>query len=788
LSKIRLDKIQLSWFRGAAQNGILELNSKNAVVYGTNASGKSSFVDAIEYIIRNGKVSHLSHEYSGRRQELGIRNTHAPDEAMSQCAICFDDGSQVSAEIAPNGTFIITSEPPNLKTRVQKWVLENHILRQDEVARFIISTKGEKYSVLLPLLGLDNLEYTADNLKSLGASVKEQSKVETVKIFVRQLANKANVYFTRPTYEDAIRRLSGISKKYIETPPIGNVPQISKQLGEVIDQRIDSLKPEYDRYLILSQVSDAELDAKLEDMISARENVIGKVDALLDCRIAVLESTLEFTHALDLDKEIPCPSCGQIVRGRDLADHVTRELESLIEVRKLRDAEEEARRSLATALNQAVERTRVPIIAEWLQLSEQKEVTDTLEKLDLLRLTKPDAYWTEEQLEGLREAIPKLVDLVKREIEKAPPSIKELIEDRELVQIGSTVPGILALQNYIKRIEVLTSALETGERLVRDEIKSRTESIIEEISVEVQRLWSKLHPNEPIEEVRLYIPGLADRAIDIALKFFGVDQPSPRLTLSESHRNCLGLCIFLSLALLRADREHPIVLDDIVSSLDREHRGRIADVLVEDLADRQVLLFTHDREWYNELRYILPSSEWKFMVLRPWENPSIGLQWSESIYTFDDTRTLLPDHPKECGNSVRAVMDGQLAIIAEKLRITLPYLRGDQNDRRTCVEFLNRIIGEAPRRLLKKQGDRWLPYPDPISDWNTARDHLIARGDRASHTGTLTVGEAEKLIEICERALNHFRCPSCGDYVWIANQSSREWLQCTCGELQWRYG
>ena len=31
-------------------------------------------------------------------------------------------------------------------------------------------------------------------------------------------------------------------------------------------------------------------------------------------------------------------------------------------------------------------------------------------------------------------------------------------------------------------------------------------------------------------------------------------------------------------------------------------QGRVAKILIEDLVDRQVLLFTHDREWFSELR------------------------------------------------------------------------------------------------------------------------------------------------------------------------------------------
>ena len=77
---MRLERIDLSWFRGAADPVALEADCKSVVVYGQNGSGKSSFVDAIEYLLRDGRVGHLSHEYSGKRQEKGLPNTHTPKD------------------------------------------------------------------------------------------------------------------------------------------------------------------------------------------------------------------------------------------------------------------------------------------------------------------------------------------------------------------------------------------------------------------------------------------------------------------------------------------------------------------------------------------------------------------------------------------------------------------------------------------------------------------------------------------------------------------------------------
>jgi hypothetical protein len=182
----------------------------------------------------------------------------------------------------------------------------------------------------------------------------------------------------------------------------------------------------------------------------------------------------------------------------------------------------------------------------------------------------------------------------------------------------------------------------------------------------------------------------------------------------------------------------------------------------------------------------LPENKWKFLALRPWENPEVGLRWSKSVDTFDDARSLVDINPEACGNRVRAIMDTHLSIVAEKLEIQLPFLRGEKNDRRTCIDFLEKIIRDALKRLRKKEGGKWLPYGEPIADWKNAKSLLIAWADRASHSGSLTKFEAQELIKECEKALSHFRCGSCRSYLWSAKQSSNGTLQCTCGNLQWR--
>ena len=104
---MRIKSIQLAWFRGAADPVSLEPNCKSMVVYGANGSGESSFVDGVEYVLRDGKIGHLSHEYSGKHQEKGIPNTHKPQSRKTELVITFQDDSEHRTEIEQNGSYSV---------------------------------------------------------------------------------------------------------------------------------------------------------------------------------------------------------------------------------------------------------------------------------------------------------------------------------------------------------------------------------------------------------------------------------------------------------------------------------------------------------------------------------------------------------------------------------------------------------------------------------------------------------------------------------------------------------
>ena len=381
-----------------------------------------------------------------------------------------------------------------------------------------------------------------------------------------------------------------------------------------------------------------------------------------------------------------------------------------------------------------------------------------------------------------------LIDAAASASKDAPPDAQQLSKDKQMVEAGKAVFAAIEQAGAAARAEALVSFITSLEQGIRDEIRLRSQIVIDQISAEIQAMWAILHPDEAIEDVRLYLPNGADKAIDIGLKFHGVEQDSPRLTLSEGYRNSLGLSIFLAMAKREADKDRPMFLDDVVVSLDRNHRGMIQELLEKEFSGRQVVVLTHDREWYTELRQQLDSKSWTFKALLPYETPNIGIRWSHKTTTFDDARAQLEERPDSAGNDARKIMDVELALIAERLQIRLPYLRGDKNDKRMAHDFLQRFLSDGKGCFQKKEGGGYVAHKDAIEALDKADRLLISWANRASHTFDLLRPEATKLIDVCEKAIEFFKCSSCSKGVWFAEAEGPEWVQCQCGETRWRYG
>lgn len=780
---MRLKSLAISWFRGAADEIVLELSGNSAVVYGPNGSGKSSFVDAIEYAI-HGKIAHLSHEYSGKKQERGVQNTHR--KPADDCVLCvsFQDDSSRRITFAKDGSASsVGAEVPLLST----WDYRRTILRQDEVSAFIRDTKGEKYSALLPLLGLSDLELAAENLHQLANAVEETTGLRELLAVLEQTRVQRLKHFGADTPEQIADAVRTLFNSYCSARPLPERAdaQATQVLSE-IDTRIAASSADLREFVAVQSLALLNIQVSVISIAALGAKLSAMTEPMLEERLAILEASIGYVSGIAENEDVTCPACGSAVGSADFKLHVEAERVRLTAIIAISNERKAAIGLLCDDLATIKTTSKKPEFVRWVE--RESDRAPCRKYVDSLDVAKVRSSCTEADLDNIEEHVVPLIAAAAVSAVNAPADAKQLSLDRQRVEVAISSIREREQALVVARSLALKSYLLKFEQSVRACIKQRAGTVIADISTDVQGLWALLHPGKPIDDVTLCMPPDVDKALDIRLSFHGVAQDSPRLTLSEGYRNSLGLCIFLAMARREAGNDLPLILDDVIVSLDRHHRGLLIDLLRAEFSTRQIIVLTHDREWFTELRQRLAGSDWLFRRLLPYESPKVGIRWSHSTATFDDAKAHLATRPDSAGNDARKIMDIELALIVEKLQIRLPYLRGERNDMRMAHELIERIVSDGKKCFQHRENASHTPHPQALVTVQTAGNLLAAWGNRGSHTFDLELSEATKLIEACEAALAVFACGACKKPVWFAEAGGPEWIQCECGALRWRYG
>lgn len=120
------------------------------------------------------------------------------------------------------------------------------------------------------------------------------------------------------------------------------------------------------------------------------------------------------------------------------------------------------------------------------------------------------------------------------------------------------------------------------------------------------------HASDRLKSLRL--PTAVGESIEI--EFATGDKCDALQVLSEGHIRCLGLAILL--AKITRDRLPFLIFDDVVNSIDDEHRGAIIDLILnpEEVGKRQLIVTTHGEDFVKRLENAVPMMRYKEMVTR----------------------------------------------------------------------------------------------------------------------------------------------------------------------------
>lgn len=602
---------------------LLKPDGKNIVIWGPNGAGKSAVVDAVDFLL-TGKISRLMGKGTGgiSLAEHGAHVDHTPEEARVRAVLRIPgvaEPLQVERCMGkPNTLECDKKAEGHLQPILDMARRGQHVLTRREILKYITADAGTRAQEIQALLNVSEIEDIRTALVS--ARNKLKTECESAKKALDRSKGVVSATIQERTYsEEAVLNFVNERRKVLGGQPIASIKANTLRQGLAAlaslpsNEAVNTAMFEHDVQNVQRAISGPDQIQLAKDDTELRA-LLTKVRADVQLRRELSRQQLTRLGLSLIDESGDCPLCDKTWPPGELREYLEN---------RLRTAE------VATQHCQEIERlsSNMLVSVNSTIASLQNIVGDAQKAAVEARQIQPLQGWITD-LQRLRTSLENALDAYPGDF--TLQQVKQLLAPTDVAQVlpqilssvqakyPKTTPEqtawemLIRLEENLKALEKAQAEFEAAElsqkradKLLSSFEKARDSvlgKLYDEISDRFSKLYLGLHGSDESSFKAKIQPRGA--GLDFEVDFFGRGVHPPHALHSEGHQDSMGLCLYLALAeRLTEGLIDLTILDDVVMSIDADHRRQICNLLTSVFPNKQFLITTHDRTWATQLRY-----------------------------------------------------------------------------------------------------------------------------------------------------------------------------------------
>ena len=710
----KIKKVIITGLRGVRNKIELLLSERSILLYGDNGTGKSSISDSLEWFF-NDKVTHLA----GSEIDLkdALRSSALSDADTSCVEIEFTKASANSSKTLSykKGKLIseFSSKTADFNSYITTTQKENLILRYQHLRDFIDKPKGEKLKSLSDVIGFAEVNNAKEVLKkgynSLKTEIKNQnyeSQINTQKqIQIEKIGAAIGV---EKNLLDKVAEIIAPLKLGITVASLNDIDAVLTVLKAPANTKIlnELSFLENSKTALTNLKSEiALLNSEYEKYYSEFKKIAEDVQSIMQVFLADLLKVGNTVIEKGYHKDDTCPLCLQLKEKDELLKDIQTRLKQIEESLKMKAAFDTAKDAIIKIAAERIK--RLDVLRSDNNYSEEdfkpikKAIEDLITKISgyeregKVKVTSGNMISESKKLK-LQESDFEIIETLSTRIDSIQASLKKDNNTVIYSNISSAKEAFVRIQKFEKEKKVLENQRASMELIYNEFVKKQKEGLqnfITNFSGTINEYYQFMNPGEQFQELKIVTIGEEDElnGITIEYQYNGGWTSPPQKYFSESHLNCFGLSFFLASVAAFNKENKFVVLDDVISSFDSNHRKRFADLIFEKFSDCQIILLTHEHEWYQYVCQLAKRKSWLINEIKYNEAHGTYLDDKPS-----DLRTIIETNLAEgnvdiLGNPIRRYLEHVLKEIAVNLEVKVNFRFNEFNEKRMPDELLNEL-------------------------------------------------------------------------------------------------
>ena len=825
---MKISKIKIAGFRGIppvdpadVEIDLKDKNNelKNLLIYAPNAYGKSSIADAFEWFFR-GQVR--GNEYCcNYKKENNVHLFLGESGFLQNGYIELDinkNGTTYTArkEFDKNGD-LISENLGNISNDIAECVDEIVVLDHDKFRKFVTDANSEKFSTFSSLIGYQELDMFRSGIDFISqTALNNFLQIPSLDSQIHDLNKEINSLFHQACIDLEIKETNEITM--VEDAFVNKLTIFLSIFSQIENNSTLNFFNNYDWSQIkniVDSIKETNLNNKEVINLNNLEESKNYWSPLREDELQKIEKLLQKISEFDVNKELfeqqvlqsiyksglyiinkkdkdttKCPLCGTEFLKKDLVASIKSRIESttLENLMVSTDYIQTIAVEVKLISDSLIQRTKKIQTEKCKTFSEK--IINHQKSLDFSSIENIDVNKSIKWIESIKifnTYLSEEYEKISLEVEKNKNILQnQRVSDYSIKFNNYSLirQNIINLQEKLSKFKKINKELDIKKSIIdifrksakgfRDELSDFSGYVASLLNNDIKKYYSELHPDDEIKpSLQVNVSGTT-RSVQLICDFNGKTNVDASSLLSESHRNSLGLAIFLAFQKFKHSIQpgiNFIVFDDVTQSFDTEHRTNLINLLENmafpEVKDKQILFFTHDstladlikKQGENDLR-----PNWIRMDIKNW--------WIKRMLMKESPNPLqtAADHIQNsdviaAAVYIRQALEKTYKLILKKYKLNVPYFDNSTDFsldkmRKVIIEqitdYANLNIGlinpNDPRFQLAFMSQRILNYTVHDSSF---LDNPIALGD---------VKCALKIVQDLDTM---FKCKNCHTYFHV---------------------